>query len=107
LLPLLIDLEFSESEIHRLTSGDVAKRFRIPAKGAIRVGTDADFSLVDLKAQEIIQRESLHYRHKQSPYVGRTLRSRVRRTFLRGQMVFEDGRFAARPMGRLVRPNLS
>ena len=107
LLPLLIDLEISDSEIRRLTSGDVAKRFRISAKGAIAPGNDADFSLVDRNAQGIIQPESLQYRHKQSPYVGRTLRSRVRRTFLRGQMVFEDGRFAPRSIGRLVRPNLS
>ena len=63
--------------------------------------------LIDLKAQEVIKPESLHYRHQQSPYVGRTLRSRVRRTFLRGQMIFEDGKFADRPMGKLVQPDLS
>jgi allantoinase len=104
---LLLDVDVSQDEIARLTSGDVASRFRIPAKGVIAVGKDADFTLVDLKAQEVVAAESLHYRHQQSPYVGRTLQGRVCRTFLRGQTIFKDGKFAARPMGRFVRPNLS
>jgi allantoinase len=107
LLPLLIDAEISPAEIRRLTSADVASRFRVRAKGGIAVGKDADFILVDLEAQEVVTAESLHYRHRQSPYVGRTLRARVRRTFLRGQTIFEDGKFAARSSGRLVRPDLS
>ena len=105
LLPLLIDADVSTEEICRLTSADVAARFRIRGKGTIAIGNDADFTLVDLNATEVVSAESLDYRHKQSPYVGRTLRGRVRRTFLRGQMIYEDGNFAARPTGKLVRPN--
>ena len=105
LLPLLIDAGIQGDEICRLTSGDVASRFRVGGKGTIAVGKDADFTLVDLKAEELVRAESLQYRHQQSPYIGRTLRSHVRRTFLRGQTIFEDGKFADRPMGRLVRPN--
>jgi allantoinase len=107
LLRLLIDAEVPRGEIRRLTSGDVASRFRIRTKGTIAVGKDADFTLIDLKAQEVVRPESLHYRHPQSPYVGRTFKGRVRRTFLRGQMIHEDGKFAARPMGKFVRPDLS
>jgi allantoinase len=107
LLPLLIDAEIPLEEICRLTSGDVAARFRVNAKGAIAVDRDADFTLVDLKTEDLVRAESLHYRHQQSPYVDRNLRGRVRRTFLRGQMIHEDGRFAVRPMGRFVRPDLS
>jgi allantoinase len=107
LLPLLIDAEIPRGEIRRLTSGDVASRFRVRGKGTIAVGKDADFTLVDLKARQVVAAESLHYRHQQSPYVGRALQNRVRRTFLRGQTIFEDGKFAARPIGRFVRPDLS
>jgi allantoinase len=105
LLPLLIDAGIPPVEIRRLTSGDVASRFRVRTKGAIAVGKDADFALVDLKAEEVVTAESLHYRHRQSPYVGRTLRVCVRRTFLRGQMIFDDGKFASPPIGRFVRPD--
>ena len=104
-LPLLIDADIPKSDIERLTSSDVASRFRIPTKGDIAVGKDADFTLIDLNVTEVVAAESLHYRHKQSPYVGRTVKGRVRRTFLRGQTIFENGKFAARPIGRLVRPN--
>jgi len=107
LLPLLIDAGISADDIRRLTSGDVAARFRVPTKGGLAIGNDADFVLVDLNETEIITADSLHYRHKQTPYVGRTLRARIRRTFLRGQTIFENGKFAARPMGRLVRPEIS
>ena len=106
LLPLLIDAGMAAAEIHRLTSGAVAARFRVGPKGGIAIGKDADFTLVDLNATESVTTDSLHYRHKQSPYVGRNLGARVRRTFLRGQMIFENGKFAARPCGKLVRPDL-
>lgn len=105
LLPLLINVDVPVNEIRRLTSGDVASRFRVRAKGTLAMGTDADFTLIDLKAPELIRAESLHYRHKQSPYIGRTLRARVLRTFLRGQLIYEDGKFADGPMGKLVRPD--
>ena len=104
LLSLLIDTEVTPDQIRRLTSGDVAARFRVNAKGEIAVGKDADFTLVDLEMTEVVAAEALHYRHKQSPYVGRTLKGRARRTFLRGQTIFEDGKFAVRPSVRLVRP---
>jgi allantoinase len=107
LLPLLIAAEIPAAEIRRLTSAEVASRFRVSTKGEIALGKDADFTLVEAKARETITAEALHYRHKQSPYIGRTLRSRVRRTFLRGQTIFEDGKFATRPIGRLVRPEIS
>ena len=104
LLPSLLEAEVPPEEIRRLTSGDVAARFRLSGKGALAVGNDADFTLVDLDSAESVTRDSLQYRHKQSPYVGRQLRGRVRRTVLRGQTIFNDGSFAAPPAGRLVRP---
>ena len=105
LLPLLIDAEIPQDEIQRLTSVNVSARFRVRSKGAIAVGNDADFTLVDLRAEETVTTESLYYRHHQSPYVGRTLRAGVRQTFLRGQMIFDNGRFADRQFGRMVRPD--
>ena len=107
LLPLLLDCKIPPAEVRRLTSADVASRFRVRAKGEIAVGKDADFTLVELDAPELITADSLHYRHKQSPYVGRSLQGSVRRTFLRGQTIFDDGKFAARPIGKLVRPETS
>jgi len=92
-------------EIARLTSFNVAERFKLPkTKGRIAVGMDADLALVDLSAQFTVRQEDLLDRHRQSPYVGRALTGRVVRTILRGITVFNDGRFGSRPTGRLVKP---
>jgi allantoinase len=107
LLPLLIDSEIPPDEIDRVTSSAVAARFRLATKGTIAIGHDADFTLVDLSARETVTSESLEYRHPQSPYIGRTIAARMRQTFLRGQMIFDNGRFADRQFGRLVRPKSS
>jgi len=89
-----------------LLSANVAKRFRLPAqKGQIAEGADADLALVNLNEQFNVAREDLCYRHKQTPYVGRALTGKVVQTILRGQTVFKNGKFTARPMGRLVRPS--
>jgi allantoinase len=107
LLPLLLDCvgrgQLTDGDITRLTSSGVAERFSLPAKGGIRVGNDADFTLVDLE-DETVRAESLLYRHRHSPYVGRRLRGRIRHTFLRGQTIFEDGKVPPRPLGKFVRP---
>ncbi|MEA3188954.1 MAG: allantoinase [Chthoniobacter sp.] len=106
LLPLLIDVGIAPEAIAQLTSQNVARRFHIaPQKGAIAIGADADFSLVDLQATQRIAPDSLFYRHRQTPYAGREVRGRVMRTFLRGQTIFHDGRFSDRPLGQLIKPN--
>ena len=108
LLPLLAgSAKLSLSEIARLTSRGVAARFSIPRKGRIEIGQDADLVLLDPHAEETIRVESLQYRHRHTPYAGRKLRVRVVRTFLRGQTIFKDGKFALRSCGRFVRPGLA
>jgi allantoinase len=93
------------SLIAKLTSFNVAERFSLPpTKGRIETGADADFALVDLKERFSVRAEDLFYRHKQSPYVGRTLTGRVIQTILRGQTVFANGKIVSSPDGRLVKP---
>jgi allantoinase len=104
LLALLLSTSISQTEIERLTSRAVAERFALKQKGGIEIGKDADFSLVDLNGEETVTRESLLYRHHHAPYLGRKLRGRVTRTFLRGQTIFQDGKTMGRPRGRFVRP---
>ncbi len=88
----------------RLLSVNVALRFGLPGKGGLRVGADADCTLVDLSDTSIVSAEELFDRHRLSPYVGRALRGRVKRTLLRGRTVFRDGALAGDPQGRFIRP---
>ncbi|HVX83664.1 MAG TPA: allantoinase AllB [Phycisphaerae bacterium] len=90
--------------IARLTAGNVAARYRIPHKGAVAVGNDADVALIDIHACYELTPEMLLDRHKQSPYVGRCFHGRIARTLLRGSTIFRDGRTTGSPIGRFVRP---
>jgi allantoinase len=86
------------------TSGYVARRFRLPGKGRLEPGADADLALVDLTASHELSADDLHYRHRHSPFVGRSLSARVVRTLVRGQTVFANGRIVGPPAGRLLIP---
>jgi allantoinase len=70
--------------------------------GALMAGRDASFVIFDTEASFDVAAERLHFRHAVSPYVGETLRGVVRATYLRGEAVYGDGKFAASPAGREV-----
>ena len=104
LLALLLDSSIPPGRMVDLTSRQVAERFRLHQKGEIATGKDADFTIVDIDSEESVTADSLLYRHRHSPYVGRRLRGRVVRTVLRGQTIYRDGKLAAQPIGQFVRP---
>lgn len=89
--------------VARLVAEQPARRFRLPGKGALREGYDADLALVELTPWTPSARD-LHQRHAVSPYLGLTFAARVRRTLVRGRTVFADGVACAGAGGRLVRP---
>jgi allantoinase len=95
---------FPLPSIVAVTSERVAARFGFASKGRIAPGYDADLALVDLSESAVLQSADLHYRHRHSPFVGRTLRGRVVRTLLRGEPVYAAGTFASEARGRLIRP---
>ena len=86
------------------TSAFPAGRLRLPGKGRLEPGADADLALVDLAADETLDPAALLQRHPLTPFAGRRLRARVVRTILRGRTVFADGRVVGEPSGRLVTP---
>jgi allantoinase len=91
----LVALTLAEGLPHALVSECPAARFRLPGKGRLEPGADADIVLVE-DAEWELRAEDLRYRHRQSPYVGRRMRGRVVRAWLRGRPVGEQ-------RGRLVR----
>jgi allantoinase len=88
-----------------IVAGFVARRLRFAAKGRLEIGADADLVLVDLAGEAPVEADDLLYRHRHSPYVGRTLGARVVRTLVRGRTVFAAGAVVAPPAGRLVTPD--
>jgi allantoinase len=90
--------------VGRLIASNVADRFQIAGKGRIDVGMDADLVLVQPNQSFKLNRKDLLDRHKLSPYVGRTFHGVIKKTVVRGSVVFEDGRIVAENGGRLIKP---
>lgn len=86
-------------------SEGTARTYRVyPRKGAVEIGSDADFTLVDPAGSTTIDVARLHSKEPQSPWHGRTLRGRITMTILRGEIIARDGEPVADPRGRLVTP---
>jgi len=92
------------ADVVRLTSRGAVERFRLGDRGRVAPGSVADLAVVDLAHAAPLAAADLQDRHKLSPYVGRTLRGRVRRTILRGRTVWQDGHAVGPALGELVRP---
>jgi allantoinase len=69
-------------------------------KGRIAAGYDADLVVFDESEEFTVTADKLHQRHAVSPYLGETLRGVVKRTYLRGGLVFSEGRFPGEIRGQ-------
>jgi allantoinase len=72
-------------------------------KGRIAAGYDADLCIWNHEEEWIVRYDDLHDRHKITAYEGQQLRGRVKRTYVRGQLVFDEGELPAGPIGHLLR----
>jgi allantoinase len=74
----------------------------LPAKGAIEAGRDADLVVWEPDAEVTVTPETLHHRHKMTPYAGGVFAGAVRTTYVRGVPVYDRGRFPGEPAGRIL-----
>lgn len=63
-----------------------------PRKGSLLPGADADLALVDPTATRILRNEDVLSKAGWTPYAGRQVTGRVVRTYLRGQVIAENGK---------------
>jgi allantoinase len=109
-LAVLLDRGYREralplERIAALLAATPARRFRIPRKGLLMEGRDADLTLIDPAESFTLDANALHQRHKSSPYVGRSFRGTVKRTIRRGETIAAGGHITATSTGRLVTPH--
>ena len=76
-----------------------ARLFGVQERGYLREGYHADLVLVDLDAAHTVERTEVLYKCGWSPLEGRTLRSRVSRTFVNGSAVYSEGEVRDGPKG--------
>lgn len=107
LLPLLLDhVAKGRTTLQRLidlTSAGPQRVFGLVGKGRIVPGYDADFTVVDLKAQWTVEEDWLASRCGWSPFTGDTLTGKPIGTIIRGRKVMWDGQLANSAHGRPVR----
>ena len=88
----------SFERIAHLTATAPAQAFGLyPRKGAIAVGADADFALVDPAREWTLESGELETRSGISAYLGRRFKGRVVRTIVRGKTVFADNEITGAP----------
>jgi dihydroorotase (multifunctional complex type) len=63
-----------------------------PRKGAIQVGSDADFTIVDMNATKTIREEDVISKVRFTPWEGYTAHGIPVHTIVRGSMVMQDGK---------------
>ena len=85
-----------------LTSAGPARVFGIESKGRIALGYDADFTVVDLKAQRVIQNQWIASRSGWSPYDGLAIKGWPIHTIVRGEIAVRDETLNGKPRGKQI-----
>lgn len=111
-LSVALPVMWTEASARGFTLRDIARWMaEAPAKlagcaahkGKIAAGMDADFVVFDPDREFVVSPERLHYRHRVSAYMGQRLRGVVNATYLRGRIVYDEGRLSDGAFGTEVR----
>ncbi|MCK5266348.1 MAG: amidohydrolase family protein, partial [Candidatus Thorarchaeota archaeon] len=88
----------SFSRLLRVSSRNPARIFGLyPKKGVIRIGSDADFVIMDHTKEEKITPDMMFSKCEWTLYDGMTMKGTPQMTFVRGLKVYEDGKILAKP----------
>jgi dihydroorotase len=94
-LPLMLDAcnrgLLGVERMVELMSHNPARIFRLRGKGSLEVGSDADITLVDLRAERRVRSEDLHYKCGWTPYEGFVLKGWPMMTVVGGAIAYHDG----------------
>ena len=94
-LPLLLTKvnknKMGFEDIKRLLCKNPAKIFNLQNKGKIEVGMNADFVVVDMKKEGVINPENFKTKAKYSPFKGFKVKGMPVITIVRGNVVAEEG----------------
>ena len=75
-----------------------------PKKGAIRLGSDGDVTIVDMNKEATIDGEKLHSKNTPTPWRGWKVKGMPVYTIVRGNVQMKDGEPAGRVIGQMQTP---
>jgi dihydroorotase len=94
-LPAMLELAsrgvFTYEKVVEKMSHLPAELFHIDRRGYIRPGYYADLVLIDPDASQTVSAHNILYTCGWSPFDGHTFRHKVWKTFVNGQLVYDDG----------------
>lgn len=96
LLPVFYDQAVRQRGMHptqfvRQIASNPAQIFGLyPRKGALALGADADVVLFDPRREWTAHGEEMQHKQKWTPFEGKTITGRVRRTIRRGQTIYDE-----------------
>jgi dihydropyrimidinase len=96
--------KLSFNRVVELCSSNPAKIFGCTEKGSICVGKDADIVIYDPNKDFTISVENMHSDYDHTIWEGKTLHGYPVKTFVRGNLVYDDGEFVGKPgIGQFVK----
>jgi len=87
-------------KISCLASYNPAKIFGLSTKGEIKAGKDADLVIIETKTPWVVKKKDLFSKCGWSAYTGMKLIGRPVTTFLRGTMVYNEGKIVTQASGK-------
>jgi allantoinase len=92
----------SYNHMAELLSWNPAQRFGLLGKGDIAPGYDADIVLVDPSDTYVVRGAESQSHQGYTPFEGMELSGRVKRTFLRGSLIYDDGKILGLARGQYL-----
>lgn len=93
----------SYNHMAKLLSWNPSRRFGLLEKGDIAIGYDADLVLVDPNESFVVRAAESESQQGYTPFEGVELTGRVKSTFLRGNLIFNNGQVLGSPTGRYLK----
>lgn len=108
MLPLMLTQvnkgQLKIADLVRVTSEKPAQIFHLKDRGSISEGNWADLTVVDLNQEYKIDSSKFYSKAKYSPFDGYKVKGKPIKTFVNGQLVFDEGDIVAKPgIGRVIR----
>ena len=106
ILPIMLDFvnkgKLGINDLVRLLCYNPAKIYNMKSKGEIKIGNDADFSIVDLNKEFTITNEWIASKSGWTPYNGLKITGLPVFTVVNGKIVMQDSEIISPPIGEPV-----